>query len=117
MGMLGEAMDALRRAETEWFGEKVSYLTGDGEEIEVSAVPGKTVFRQRNEYGMWTRVETRDFIIRHADFAVVPRKGDVIAWNGSEYEVLAPGDEPVWRWSDPMKTALRIHTKETGGES
>ena len=117
MGMLGEAMDALRRTENEWFGEKVSYKPGNGTAMEITAVPGSTVFRQQNEYGAWVRVQSRDFIVRKDDLPAAPEKGDVITWRGSEYEVLAPNDEPVWRWSDPLQTAYRIHTKHTGGEA
>ena len=31
---------------------------------------------------------------------------------GQEYEVLAPGTAPHYRWSDPYRITLRIHTKE-----
>ena len=115
MSMLSEAMSALRGAQAACFGETVSYIDGDGRETEVRAVPGSTVFRQRNEYGMWIRTETRDFIVTKSQLPKDPVKGDVIMWNGGEYEVLAPNDEPVWRWSDPLETAYRIHTKHTGG--
>ena len=33
---------------------------------------------------------------------------------GVEYEVLAPSDEPVWRWSGTIHQVRRIHTKEIG---
>ena len=32
------------------------------------------------------------------------------------YEVNAPGSEPPWRWSDPHRRLLRIHTKQIGIE-
>jgi hypothetical protein len=32
------------------------------------------------------------------------------------YEVLAPGGEPPWRYSDPYRRTLRIHTKHVGTE-
>jgi hypothetical protein len=28
------------------------------------------------------------------------------------YEVLAPGKEPVWKWSDLYRSLLRIHAKQ-----
>ena len=34
-----------------------------------------------------------------------------IAYDGRTYEVMAPGGEPVWRWSDPYHQVYRIHTK------
>jgi hypothetical protein len=30
------------------------------------------------------------------------------------YEVNAPGGQPPWRYSDPYRKALRIHTKHIG---
>jgi hypothetical protein len=32
------------------------------------------------------------------------------------YEVMAPGKEPAWRWSDVFRKVLRIHTKQVGTE-
>ena len=37
--------------------------------------------------------------------------GDTIAYGGRTFEVMAPGGEPVWRWSDPYHQVYRIHTK------
>ena len=62
------------------------------------------------------RTETRDFIIRPDELGLVPEKGDVIRFDGGEYEVRAPNGEPVWRWSVPHRTAMRIHAKHTGGD-
>ena len=44
-------------------------------------------------------------------------RSGIAALRMMEYEVLAPNGEPVWRWSDPYRTALRVHTKHTGGET
>ena len=33
-----------------------------------------------------------------------------------EYEVMAPGNDPCWRWSDDYRRTLRIHTKLIGTE-
>ncbi len=117
MSMLREAISALRDAESDCFGEEIQYAPTGGEPYGVTAVPGRTVFSQRNEYGLYVRVETRDFIIRREQLAAEPQRGDEIVFDSRRYEVLAPGGEPVWRWSDPMHTAYRIHTKLTEGES
>jgi hypothetical protein len=45
---------------------------------------------------------------------IIPKRGDVIYFNNKRYEVLAPNDEPVWRFSGVNELALRIHTKEVG---
>ena len=37
--------------------------------------------------------------------------GAAVAYDGRTYEVMAPGGEPVWRWSDPYHQVYRIHTK------
>src|SRR5574344_579045 len=117
MSVLSEAMNALRATEEQWFGEEIDYVPLDGVRYKVTAVPGRTVFRQQNEYGAFVRTETRDFIVKRESLAAEPRKGDEIVDGGKTYEVLAPNGEPAWRWSDPTHTAYRIHTKLTEGES
>jgi len=116
MSMLRKAVGALRAAEADWFGEEAAYRPSGGAGYAITAVPGKTVFRQQNECGAYVRTETRDFIVRREHLAAEPQKGDEIAFGGRTYEVLAPGGEPAWRWSDPTHTAYRIHTKLTEGE-
>jgi len=32
------------------------------------------------------------------------------------HEVMAPGDEPNWRFSDAGRSLLRVHTKQTDVE-
>ena len=117
MSVLRKAIDALRASEERWFGEEIGYVPLGGTSYRVTAVPGRTVFRQQNEYGAFVRTETRDFIVRREQLAAEPQKGDEIAYGGRTYEVLAPNGEPAWRWSDPTHTAYRIHTKLTEGES
>lgn len=88
----------------------------------VQATVGRTLLRLSDSYGQVRMVWTdRDFLIPAADLILdgnptLPRRGDeIVETVGSEthvYVVLAPGDEPEWRWSDPYKTVLRIHTKQ-----
>ena len=113
--MIRSGIDALRSAQLDVSSTDVTYRRG-GMETSVKAVVGRTVFRSTNDYGVWVRTETRDFIVRADQLGLEPRQGDVIDFDGCEYEVLAPYGEPVWRWSDPYRTARRIHTKLTGGE-
>lgn len=46
---------------------------------------------------------------------VLPERGDrvIVRRDGRTrvYEVLAPGGEPPWTWSDPYRRMLRIHGK------
>lgn len=117
MSILRKAVEAMRAEEEDWFGEEVAYVPLGGVRYEVTAVPGRTVFRQQNEYGAYVRTETRDFIVRKEQLAAEPQKGDEVVYGGKTYEVLVPNGVPAWRWSDPTHTAYRIHTKLTGGES
>lgn len=112
--MIGSAVKSLRDIQSGVLSRPVVYKRG-GTELNVSAVPGRTVFRSSNEYGAWVRTETRDFIVPAGELDLEPETGDVIVFDGEEYEVLAPAGEPVWRWSDPYRTAKRVHTKHTGG--
>jgi len=113
--MLEQAMKALRLVQNDVLSKEVTYRHGH-ESAVVRAVPGQTLFRAENEYGNWVRTQRRDFIIADGQFAFFPEKGDVIEFGGREFEVLAPNDEPVWRWSDPYHTAMRVHTKLIGGD-
>ena len=77
----------------------------------VKATLGKTVFKIQNEFGV-TYIESPDFLVSVSALLDVPVKGDVIAVGDDEYEVLAPENEPVWRYTDAYKTTYRIHTKK-----
>ena len=73
------------------------------------------VFRSTDVDGIWTRIETRDFIVGKGQIGCEPQVGDEIEFLGNTYEVLSPNGEPAWRWSDAFHTAYRIHAKHTGG--
>jgi hypothetical protein len=92
----------------------------------VTAIIGRTLLKLEDGYGgvhmQWT---DRDFLIPPdelvlAGLQVIPERGDTIREtdNGKIYiyEVNAPGGEPTWRWSDPHRKLLRIHTKQIGIE-
>lgn len=96
-------------------GEPRSGLNAGCDAKTVKAVVGRTVFRSTDESGIWTRIETRDFIVGKALIDFEPQVGDEIEFLGNTYEVLAPNGEPAWRWSDAFHTAYRIHAKHTGG--
>ena len=94
--------------------------------VAVQATIGRTEFEQADEYGIVHKVESRDYLIRTADLVLegqstLPKRGDQIReTDGSTtvvYEVLSPGDEPVFRYSDPYRKALRIHTKHIATET
>jgi hypothetical protein len=93
--------------------------------IDVQATIGRTVFEQADEYGIVQKTETRDYLIRTADLVLdgqvtLPKRGDLVRETEGTttfvYEVLSPGDEPVFRYSDPYRKTLRIHTKHIATE-
>jgi len=91
-------------------------------EIIVQATVGRTLLKLDDGYGgvrmEWT---DRDFLIHAADLVLgsnptLPERGDLIReTQGGKtyvYEVMAPGKEPPWRWSDVFRKVLRIHAKQ-----
>lgn len=80
----------------------------------IPATLGHTSFRTNDSYGASIISHSKDFIIELKDMDIIPKRGDVIYLNNKRYEVLAPNDEPVWRFSGVNELALRIHTKEVG---
>lgn len=88
--------------------------------VELLATIGRTEFEQADEHGVIHRTELRDFLVRTTDLvlagaATLPQTGDrVREADGVRtfvYEVMAPGGEPPFRYSDPYRRTLRIHTK------
>jgi hypothetical protein len=126
-------MPDLLRAGSDWLAEMlkehasrpVVYRRGV-DEVAVQATIGRTLLKLDDGYGgvrmEWT---DRDFLIHAADLvlnavAVLPERGDRIReTQGGKvfvYEVMAPGKEPAWRWSDVFRKVLRIHAKQVGVE-
>jgi hypothetical protein len=95
--------------------------------VEVTASIGRTLFEVDNGQGAAIGTRSRDYLIRavHLVLAgqqVLPRAGDLIheMQDGVVFihQVMAPGDvvdEPVWRYSDPYRRTLRVHTKQVEG--
>jgi len=92
---------------------------------EVQATIGKTEFEQADDAGLIHRVESRDFLVRTEDLdlgagPILPRAGDqvreTVGLSVFVYEVNAPGGQPPFRYSDPYRKVLRIHTKHIATE-
>lgn len=99
--------------------EHASYI------VEVLATIGRTEFEQVDEFGIVHKLQSRDFLIRAADLVLnsvltLPKAGDRVRESvGAQtfvYEVMAPGAEPPWRYSDPYRQTLRVHTKHVSTE-
>jgi hypothetical protein len=103
---------------------EVTYRRG-ANAVVVKATIGRTVFEQDDGAGVIIRTQVRDYLIDTADLVLagqptLPEKGDRVeetdAGKKYVYEVLPLGSEPHWRYSDPYRRTLRIHTKLVGTE-
>ena len=121
--LLQQASSWLEDQRTRHATRQVTYRRGASQAI-VSATVGKTIFRIEGD-GILERIESRDYLILTADLVLddqqtLPERGDRIReTEGSKtfvYEVMAPGKEPHWRYSDPYRKTLRIHTKHVDTE-
>jgi hypothetical protein len=68
----------------------------------------------------------RDFLIDTQSLLLsiigtLPRRGDkIVEIDGDQtfvFEVMALGGEPPWRYSDPFRLKLRIHTRQIDTQS
>ena len=103
----------------------VIYVRG-ADQVPVKATIGKTEFELDDGSGIVVRIQSRDFLIHTADLVLggvetLPVAGDLIretqGTNTFVYEVMAPGNEPHYRYSDPFRKLLRIHSKHVATES
>jgi hypothetical protein len=88
--------------------------------VELSATIAKSEYEQDNGEGVVTRAQVRDYLIDTNALLLsiigsLPRSGDRIVEVDSEttfiFELMSIGSEPPWRYSDPFRVKLRIHTK------
>jgi len=129
--LLGKAAAWLDDQRVRYLSRPVTYVrpsTGSGQgarSVEVQAAVGKTVFEVDSGTGILEKVESRDFLIRASELVLdgavaLPERGDKVREEGDGvtyvYEVMAPGREPHYRFSDPHRRALRIHTKLVDAE-
>lgn len=89
----------------------------------IRASVGQSVFEQQDEFGRLHRIETRDYIIRANDLIIAGKKtepvaGDNIIDSSSGealiYQVASINTEPPFRYADPHRKTLRVHTKYVG---
>ncbi|MEG1926253.1 MAG: hypothetical protein RR415_10960 [Ruthenibacterium sp.] len=118
MNLLKSASEILAEVRKNYASEQVCYTPLGGNSFTVPAALGSTLFRIDDISGMTTRTRSTDFIINKNELNITPRKGDQISYTGNIYEVLAPNNEPVWRWSGNSMNTYRIHAKliDDGGD-
>ena len=123
--LLQQASDWLETKRTQYATRAVCYVRG-GQSVDVSATVGKTTFEVDDGYGVLVRHESRDYLVLAADLKfgetpTLPQRGDLVReTQGGQvfiYEVTAPGNEPCWRYSDPYRKTLRIHSKQVDTEA
>lgn len=114
--LLQRASDWLEDQRRRHLSHMVTYRRG-ASSSQVAATVGRTVFALDDGAEAVLRVESRDYLILAADLAVsTPQAGDQIVDQAVVYEVASFGSEPAWRYSDPYRKTLRIHTKQVDVE-
>lgn len=107
-------------------GVEVTYHRGASQVTIEKATKGQSRFESDNGFGLTTEMRTADWLIEAAaidfgDGPVEPDEGDLVKQTiGSDvivFEVMAPGGaEPAWRYADPQRTTVRIHSKQVATE-
>jgi hypothetical protein len=89
--------------------------------VVLDATLGVTNVEFEEVAGVVEQFTSRDFIVKASDLvlggaAVEPQRGDriEITLGGvlCVFEVLVPTGMECWKWSDPYRKAMRIHTKQ-----
>jgi len=118
--MIAEQMKRLRAG----YGEPLEYRRGEEFALPCSGIVGQTTQQTVTEAGIVSAGQLRDFLIGVEELAfegdlVIPQAGDRICRLDVEglpvFEVLPDGDD-VYRFSDPLETQYRIHTKGIGAD-
>lgn len=117
--MLRDGLAWLSGKLTDHASREVTYRRGDAAAT-VQATLGKTVAEQDSGEGLITRMEIRDYLIDTDSLVLdgqhqLPERGDRIEEvDGGQrfvFEVLPIGSDRAWRYSDPFRLKLRIHTR------
>ena len=123
--LLESASNWLENQRTAHRTVSINYARGV-DAVDVPATIGRTQFEIDNGYGVIERTESRDFLVLTEDLvlagnATFPERGDRIRETRGTttyvYEVMAPGKEPHFRYSDPYRKTLRIHSKQIATET
>ena len=117
--MLARATTRLQALQQRSAATAITYRRGRAS-LAFSATRGTSTFTDQDDMGIITIV-TSDFIfpvslIQALDATaslVEPKAGDVIEIAGQgSFQVLGSDNEPPFRYSDPARTQVRVHTKQ-----
>ncbi len=117
-------MSDLIRQGSQWLEQmRASHISSpvtyrrDEDSHEVNATFGRTEYEVEDEYGLRVGAQVTDFLISAEVFPFdEPEAGDQIVADGAVFEVMNLAGQGHWRWSDPYRQTLRIHTKEVDSE-
>ena len=116
--LLGQGCQWLAQQRGAHCASQVTYRRGETE-LAVSATFGRPDRDVEDQFGVRVGATMTDFLIAAADFEPTfgePETGDQIVADGQVYEVLDLAGQGHWRWSDPHRATLRIHTKQIATE-
>lgn len=83
-----------------------------GESLPLKATRGSTPFEATSEDGIVHRWETRDYLITASTLTFgIPIDGDTITDGTDTYHVQSVGGQQPYRYSDPGRSIIRVHTK------
>ena len=114
--MLRWGANWLAAQKQEWDSVEIEYVR-EGTPLSIVAEVGRTLFTSNLVNAARVEWGDRDYLILVADLTFgEPVEGDRITEeiNGDEltFEVVSPGGEPAWRYSDPHRTRYRVHCKQ-----
>ncbi len=112
--MLRDGLAWLERQRTAHMTSPVEFRRVGQAAVEVKATFGKTDYEVADDYGATIGASMIDFLVLAEALGIEPEAGDVIIATGRRYEVMNLAGQSCWRWSDPYRTTLRIHTKDVG---
>lgn len=97
-------------------GSSITYSRPGVGSVTIDAIPGESSHEIERDNTIIDEVRSRDFLVVASDLVIdgstiTPERHDTITEGGETYTVLAVGGEAHWRWTDPTKAMIRIHTK------
>ena len=122
-------MTNLLRQGSQWLDQQrtahcsspVTYRRTGQADASVNATFGRTEYEVEDDFGLRVGAQVTDFLISADVFPFdEPKAGDQIVApstgspQATVYEVMDLAGQGHWRWSDPHRTTMRIHTKEVG---
>lgn len=117
--LLEQAQATLMSSMLTHAGTAVTYRRG-GVSVVLDAVKGKSDIEIAGTDGGQTLVQSIDWIVKPEDLVldgsqVTPERGDIVELTAGgkvvQHSVLSIPGEPGWRYTDPYRKGLRIHTK------